>query len=133
MHQTEYVKSGLHKKGSFPLSISSVNVSKIRRKLKKNLLKKFLNGKLHFLCSAIFLWDNLPRENKYWEIHGTILKKNILFLNQRDALHKIPWFYLISCCESFSETYNFCKVSGESPETLRNLNVYTNFLKQEIC
>ena len=36
----------LHKKWSFPFKISSVNVTK-----STGILKKILNGRLHFLCS----------------------------------------------------------------------------------
>ena len=41
----------LHKKGSFPLRISSVNVTKFTEEI--------LNGKLHFLCSAHSKWNDI--------------------------------------------------------------------------
>ena len=37
------------------------------------------------------------------------------------SLHKIPKFHLISWCGNFVERHRFCRISGESPETLRKL------------
>ena len=50
----KFEETALHKKQSFPLRISSVNVTKSAKKLWNwsHLTKKFLMEKLHFLCSA---------------------------------------------------------------------------------
>ena len=49
------------------------------------------------------------------------------FLN---SLGNITKFHLISWCENFVECISI--VSGESPETLRKLYLFTKFLQQEI-
>ena len=57
------VKFTLHKKRSFPLRISLVNVTK---SAVSKFTEEILNGKLHFLCSVIF--------NKIVELTWTYLK-----------------------------------------------------------
>ena len=47
------------------------------------------------------------------------------------SLHKKRKFHLILPCGNFVKTHSFCRVSGESPETLRKLYVLTKFLHQK--
>ena len=55
-------------------------------------------------------------------------KKNVI------TLHKILEFDQISWCGNFLETvrHSFCRVLGESPETLQKLCLSTKFPHQEI-
>ena len=48
------------------------------------------------------------------------------------SLLEIPYFHLMSWCESFLERHNFRVVLGESPETMRKLCLSTKFPHQEI-
>ena len=47
------------------------------------------------------------------------------------TLHKILEFHLIFCYENFMETHSLRRVSGDLPETLRKLPVFTKFPHQE--
>ena len=47
-------------------------------------------------------------------------------------LRKLTKFHLISICGNFIETFNYRRVSGESPETLQKLCNSINFPHQEI-
>ena len=59
----------LHKKWSFPLRISSVNVTKFAVSLDLvTSTEKILNGKLHFLCSE-FISKSLFRLERFRLLH----------------------------------------------------------------
>ena len=51
---------------------------------------------------------------------------------KKKTLQKISQFHLISLCGNFVERHSIRKVSGESPETLRVLCLFTKLPHQEI-
>ena len=55
-----------------------------------------------------------------------------LFLVNLQSLHKILYLHLISWCGNLAERHSFRIVSGDSPETMRKLCLFTKFPYHEI-
>ena len=92
----------MHKKWSFPLRISSVNVA--------TFIEEILNGKLHFLRSGIFfvtgrlsllskkMWlDSKPRPRCLWEVFAIVFP-DIAPSFQKNFFHCFRW-HIISSLE----------------------------------